>query len=80
MTYDPDSPSFFFTAQTGEIRHRVPQVRSNFYCYRLASRHLGKVAKAAEMAKLGSGGLEYPAEFLAWLRANDLNVNDRGEE
>jgi hypothetical protein len=63
--------AFHFTAQTGAIDYAEPKAPSNFYRYTLPAACLGRVKLAIDAAAVGSGGLEYPADFLVWLAAND---------
>ena len=63
---------FYFTAQTGVWKLKKPKAPSNFYVYTLPWSALGKVQSAVRDAKVGSGGLEYHADFLHWLEHNDL--------
>lgn len=62
---------FWFIAQTSAIFHTEPEAPTNFYVYKLDLAHLGKVKLAVENAEIGTAGLVYPAEFLAWLDRND---------
>ena len=62
---------FYFVAQTGRISKEP--ISGNFHCYKLpAFEFYLKVKKAVSLASLGSGGLEYPKEFL-----EEINKEDR---
>lgn len=61
---------FYFQAQSGRIEDR-PIHPTNFHTYLLHVQHLQKVQEAVRQATLGSGGLEYPSEFVEWLAKND---------
>jgi hypothetical protein len=63
----------YFIAQNG-LLSRKP-IRSNFYVYRLAEKHLAKVELAVKDAKIGDGGLVYEKEFLVWLEGQDTAWN-----
>jgi len=62
---------FYFQAQTGIWKIKKSAIPSNFYTYTLPFKSLARVQLAVDAATVGSGGLEYPADFLAWLEAND---------
>lgn len=53
---------FYFTAQTGITTPR--RITSNFYQYAIPEIRRGEVMAEVEAAKVGAGGLEYPAQFL----------------
>lgn len=63
---------FLFEAQTGLVHMTRPQAPSNFHRYALPIEALGRVEHEVEQADLGSGGYEYSAEFLAWVKAQAL--------
>jgi len=61
----------YFTPQTGVWKLKRSKAPSNYYTYRLPFKYLGRIQAAVRDAEIGSGGLEYPPEFLKWLEAND---------
>jgi len=63
----------YFTAQTGVWKLKPPKAPSNYHVYELMFSNLGKIQMAVGAAKVGSSGLEYPKEFLKWLKENDLS-------
>lgn len=76
---DQDDRTFYFTAQTGEIRWDEPQAPSNFYRYKLPAHCLAKVKLASieAFAKLQSGETPgsvpiYEPGFLDWLAQHDM--------
>lgn len=63
---DKERGNFYFEAQTGILRDQTPAV-SNFYQYELPGWVRHHVEAAVAVATIGSGGLIYPAAFLARL-------------
>lgn len=65
----------YFEMNTGIVK--TEPIRSNFYVYRLPSACLGKVELAVADATLGSSGLNFPEDFMAWLEVNDTKWDQK---
>jgi hypothetical protein len=65
----------FFEPQTGIVKSEP--IRSNFYVFRLESKHLAKVELAVSKAMLQDEGFVYSMEFIEWLHENDTKWDQR---